>query len=224
MKPFETLGETTTPDGHRLTFQRRDRDYFLILDGYDLMSTRKHASESALANLACRLLPNTSRPRVLIGGLGLGYTLRAALDELPRGAEVVVAEIFPSVVVWNEQHLAEIQGRPLDDRRVRVKETDVRNMLAPEFEGLYQAILLDVDNSPAGWCLPRNSRLYNERGLGRLKRSLSPGGVLAIWSVEKDPAFMQRLRKSGFTVSTEAVRAHAGKGSRHTIFLARVPE
>lgn len=221
MKPFETLGEFTTPEGHRLTLHRRVRDYYLYFDGEELMSTRRPASEGALATLACGLLPDTNRPRVLIGGLGFGFTLRAALDALPRAAEVMVAEIFPTVVDWNREYLAELQHHPLDDHRVQICDNDVRDLLLEKYRGRYQAILLDVDNSPAAWCLKTNSQLYDEQGLGRIKRCLSPGGILGIWSAHPEPAFVKRLRKASFTVSTETVRAFGGRGSRHTIFLAR---
>ena len=117
--------------------------------------------------------------------------------------------------------LAELQGHPLDDRRVQICDNDVRDLLLEKYRGRYQAILLDVDNSPAAWCLKSNSQLYDERGLGRIKRCLSPGGILGIWSAHPEPAFVKRLRKAGFTVSTETVRAFGGRGSRHTIFLAR---
>jgi spermidine synthase len=220
MKPFETLGEFTTPEGHRLTLHRRTRDYYLYFDGEELMSTRRPASESALATLACRYLPDTKRPRVLIGGLGFGFTLRAALDALPQAAEVVVAEVFPAVVDWNRDYLAEIQGHPLDDRRVRVCVSDVQDLLQEKFRGRYQAILLDVDNTPEAWCIKTNSQLYDKRGLDRIKQCLSPGGILAVWSANPEPAFIKRLRKIGFKVSTETVRAFGGRGSRHTIFLA----
>ena len=221
MKPFETLGEVTTPEGLRLSLHRRDQDYYLLLDGDELMSSRRPASEAALATLACDRLPVTKRPRVLIGGLGFGYTLRAALDNLPAKSEVVVAELFPSVVEWNRHFLAEMQDQPLSDRRARIHDGDVRELFTEENRDRFDAILLDVDNGPTALCLQSNDRLYDERGLGRIKRTLSPGGILAVWSATPDSAFVKLLRKAGFTVSTEEVRAYAGKGSRHTIFLAR---
>ncbi len=222
MRPFETLANVTTPDGRRLTLHRHDRDFFIQLDGNELMSSRAHGSEVALAKLACRELPDAKRHRILIGGLGLGYTLRAALDVLPKRAEVVLAEIFPCVVAWNRLHLADL-GRPLEDPRVRVHEQDVRALLGDSCGHPYHAILLDVDNGPSAWCLEANHRLYDRDGLARIKRSLTPGGVLAVWSTHRDPAFVKRLRQCGFTVRTETVRARGRKGSRHTIFLARLP-
>ena len=226
MKPFETLDEMTTPEGLRLSLHRHDDDYYLVLDGDELMSSRKPDSESALGRLAYLRLAakhraQNGRPRVLIGGLGFGYTLRAVLDELPPKAEVVVAELFPQVVEWNRQYLGVLRDHPLDDPRVRVCVSDVRDLFSERYSAHYDGILLDVDNGPAALCLKSNKRLYDPTGLSRIKRSLAPGGVLAVWSATPDSAFIKLLRKSGFAVSTETVRAFGGRGSKHTIFLAR---
>ncbi len=222
MRPFETLASVTTPDGRRLTLHRRDGDFFINLDGDELMSSRAHGSETALAELTCRDLPNVRCPRVLIGGLGLGFTLRAALETLPRTAEVIVAELFPCVVEWHRRYLADL-GKPLEDPRVRVIERDVVDLLGDSSPAPYQVILLDVDNGPSAWCQDSNRRLYDRRGLARIRRSLAPGGVLAVWSAQPDPTFVKRLQQCGFGARTETVRARGRKGSRHTIFLARVP-
>lgn len=222
MRPFETLASFTTPDGRRLTLHRRDGDFFIYLDGDELMSSRAHGSETALAALTCSDLAEIHRPRVLIGGLGLGYTLRAALEALPGTAEVIVAELFPCVVEWNRRYLAYL-GRPLQDPRVRVVERDVVDLLADTRRSPYHVILLDVDNGPSAWCQDSNRRLYDRRGLARMRRSLSPGGVLAVWSAQPDPTFVKRLQQGGFTARTQTVRARGRKGSQHTIFLARVP-
>jgi spermidine synthase len=222
MRPFHTLASVTTPDGRRLTLHRRETDFFIHLDGEELMSSRAYGSEAALAELACRDLAQVRRPRVLIGGLGLGYTLRAALQVLPGTAEVIVAEVFPCVVDWNRRYLADLGG-PLEDPRVRVVERDVVDLLGDTRQTPYQVILLDVDNGPAAWCQDSNRRLYDRRGLERIRRSLAPGGVLAVWSAQADPVFVKRLRQCGFAARAETARASGRKGSRHTIFLARVP-
>lgn len=221
MRPFETLERVTIPDGGELTLHRRDRDFFINLDGEELMSSRAPRSESALAELGCGHLASSERPRVLIGGLGLGFTLRAALEVLPRKAAVTVAEIFPSVVDWHRRHLAALSGRALGDRRVRVEAEDVWTLLGDREPLTYDAILLDVDNGPAVWCLRGNGRLYQRQGLLRLQRALRPAGVLAVWSANADARFLDRLRRAGFATSAETVRSMGAKGRRHTIFVAR---
>lgn len=222
MRPLETLGSVTTADGRRMKLLRRERDFFIHLDGEELMSSRSHGSESALAELACRDLASPGRPRVLIGGLGLGYTLRAALTHLPGDARVEVAEIYPEVVEWNRRQLAGL-GRPLEDPRVRIRQEDVRTLLRRAVRHRYHAILLDVDNGPSAWCLESNGALYDRRGLTVIRQALVPGGALAVWSAYPDPAFVTRLRRSGFEARAETVRARGDKGPRQMIFVARVP-
>jgi spermidine synthase len=224
MRPFETLETFTTPDGHRLSLHRRGGDFFIDLDGHELMSTRVHGSESALAELACARLPPAGRRRtrrVLIGGLGLGFTLVAALKALPENAEVVVAEVFPCVVEWHRRHLQAL-GVPLDDPRLRVHVGDVGGLLDAGPAGRYDAVLLDTDNGPAATCLAANASLYDDAGIERIRRSLGPGGILAVWSAHPDARFEKRLRRHGFAVATETVRGHRGKGARHVIFLAKI--
>ena len=218
MRPFDTLHSTRTPDGNRLSWHHRDGEYFIHLDGEELMSTRRTGSESALALLACQKLADRKNPRVLIGGLGFGYTLRAALEVLPTQAEVVVAEIFPAVVEWNREHLESLHRQTLEDRRVTIRNGNVWELLGDE--QAFDAILLDVDNGPSAWCLSSNSRLYARQGLERIRTSLKPGGVLAIWSADADAAFVKLLEKSGFTARAERVRDHDRKGAQHTVFLA----
>ena len=172
MRPFETLESVTTPDGHRLTLHHRDGNFFIDLDGHELMSTRSHGSESALAKLACRGLAAATSCRVLIGGLGLGFTLRSALALLPETAEVVVAEVFPSVVEWHARHLGHL-GASLEDERVRVHNGDVQELLGASCATPYDAIMLDTDNGPNATCLEANAGLYDERGIARFARSLT---------------------------------------------------
>jgi len=223
MRPFETLDRVTTPEGRELSLHHHDGHYFIHFDGEELMSTWVHGSESALAELTCRNLAATRQPRVLIGGLGLGFTLRAALEVLPRDAEVVVAEVFPTVVEWNRTHLVSL-GRPLEDPRVRIHDGDVVGLLKESPCRHYHAVILDVDNGPSEWCLKSNRALYDRQGLQRIKRSIVAGGVLAVWSAYPDSGFIKNLRKGGFDATSRTVRGHGKKGPRHTIFLGRVPD
>ncbi len=219
MRPFETLESVTTPEGRRLTLHHRDGDYFIDLDGHELMSTRSPGSESELATLACQGLAKAASCRVLIGGLGLGFTLRSALALLPETAEVVVAEVFPCVVEWHARHLGHL-GVSVDDERVRVHEGDVQELLGGSAGNRYDAIMLDVDNGPDATCLEANAGLYDDRGIALLASSLTRRGVVAIWSAHPDPAFEKRLRRGGFKVRVETVRSRGRKGNRHTIFVA----
>lgn len=219
MRPFETLENFTTPDGRRLTLHRRSGDHFIDLDGHELMSTRVHGSETALGKLACAPLRRAKKPRVLIGGLGLGFTLKAALEALPDDAEVVQAEMFPVIVEWHRQHLQSL-AVPLDEPRVRLHIGDVAELIRRHDGPPYNAILLDTDNGPDAMCIGSNASLYDEAGLELIKLALQPGGILAVWSAHDAPAFSKRLRRSGFKVSMEIVRGHGRKGPRHTIFLA----
>ncbi len=218
MKPFETLARARTAEGSALTLHRRGGDYFIYLDGEELMSTRRNHSEAALATLAWRQLGRVERPAVLIGGLGLGYTLCAALELLPPAGRLVVAELFPVVVDWNREYREE-SSAALRDRRVQLVAADVGAVIATSVDR-FDAILLDVDNGPAAWCLESNARLYGRRGLAAVRRALRPHGVLAIWSAFPDRSFLKLLRSNGFTPRVESVRARGDKGARHTIFLA----
>ena len=222
MRPFETLDRVTTPEGRELSLHHHDGHYFIHLDGEELMSTWVHGSESALAEMGCEHVRGTPRPRVLIGGLGLGFTLRSALAILPRGAEVVVAELFPEVVEWNRAYLTNL-GRPLEDLRVRINKGDVVELLQMSPSRHYQAVLLDVDNGPSEWCLKSNGTLYGRLGLEQIRETLAPGGTLAVWSCYPDAAFVKNLRKAGFEARSQTVRGRGHKGPKHTIFLGRVP-
>ena len=219
MRPFETLESVTTTEGRRLTLHHRDGDYFIDLDGHELMSTRSPGSESELATLACRGLARAASCRVLIGGLGLGFTLRSALELLPKTAEVVVAEVFPCIVEWHARYLGHL-GVSVEDRRVRVYEGDVQELLGDSTGTRYDAIMLDVDNGPDATCLEANAGLYDDHGIALLEGSLTDRGVVAVWSAHPDPAFEKRLRRGGFKVRVETVRSQGRKGNRHTIFVA----
>jgi len=208
-------------EGGELALYQRGTDYFIkIVGGQDLMNTRAHASEDALGAIACRGLRGKAKARVLIGGLGMGFTLSATLKTLGGDAEVVVAEIVPAVVEWNRGVLGEFAGRPLDDTRTQVQVVDVTVLLQKEPAG-FDAVVLDVDNGPDGLTRASNQWLYSKAGLSVVLRALRPGGVLAIWSAGPDRAFTRRLRAVGFAVEEVTVRAHAGKGPRHVIWMAR---
>jgi spermidine synthase len=204
-----------------LGLYRRGEDYFIkIVGGQDLMNTRAHASEDALGVVACKGLREKPEARVLIGGLGMGFTLSATLKTLGVDAEVVVAEIVPEVVEWNRGILGELAGRPLDDTRTQVQTVDVTVLLQTEPMG-FDAIVLDVDNGPAGLTRASNQWLYSKAGLSVAFSALRPGGTLAVWSAGPDKAFTRRLRAVGFAAEQVTVRAHAGKGARHVIWMAR---
>ena len=192
----------------------------IVLDRAELMSTRMSGSEEALAELTCARLAAVSAPKLLIGGYGMGFTLRAALQVLPAQASVVVAELVPEIIAWAQGPMARLTANCLDDPRVRIAECDVQALIE-QARGIYDAILLDVDNGPDGLTHPGNERLYSMRGLAAAKSALRPGGVLAIWSAAPDPKFTRRLIDSGVKVEEAAVRARRnGKGPRHVIWLA----
>ena len=219
MRP-ELLASTSTPDRRRMTLTLHGRDYYIEVDGQGLMSSRAPGSERALANLAARELEGNPHPRVLIGGLGLGFTLGAALDVLPTGASVVVVEFFETIVDWNRKFGFESATDRLADPRVVVEVADVANYLRT-VERPFDAILLDVDNGPEAWCLDSNKQLYDVPGLTRIRGALQPGGLLAVWSAEGSSVFEDRLVAAGFTARTEDVNPAGRKRERHTIFLGR---
>lgn len=221
MKPIELLAESTTPDGTDLKLTRRGREFVILANGKSLMSSRMHGSEEALAKLGCRRAGTLERPSVLVGGLGMGFTLRATLDLVPPDATVVVAELVAAVVEWNRGLLGPLAGHPLRDRRVRVEVDDVGNTLSAN-PGRFDTVLLDVDNGPTAFAASGNRRLYEDSGLATAHAALAPGGVLAVWSATADRKFEQRLRYRGFEVEVETVRARLKKGGpRHTIFLGQ---
>lgn len=187
--------------------------------GGELMSTRAHGSEDALAEIACKKIANRPDPRVLIGGLGMGFTLASALKHLGATAAVVVAELVPGVVEWNHGPLGAKAGNPIQDKRATVRELDVAIILKEETQA-YDAILLDVDNGPAGLTHKDNDWLYSMEGLSRCLQALRPQGVLAVWSAGPDRDFTERLKKTGFKVEELRVYAHGKKGTRHTLWMA----
>ena len=222
MRPWELIGRTRTPDGEDMSLTRQGHEYVILASGKPLMSSRMHGSEEALAAFGCRDARLRESPHVLIGGLGMGFTLRATLDLLPPGATVVVAELVPAVVEWNRGPLAALAGDPLQDPRVRIEIGDVVATLQSSVRR-FDAVLLDVDNGPAAFTATRNARLYDDNGLAAARSALTENGVLAVWSAWEDRRFEQRLRYAGFTVTVERVRARLKKGGpRHTIFLGHL--
>lgn len=220
MKPWETLATARTPDGTELVLARRGEELVVRAAGQVLMSSRQHGSEERMAELGCAHLADKRAPRVLVGGLGLGFTLRAALDRLPPGASVLVCELVPELVDWNRGVIGPLAGHPLDDPRVAVEVGDVYATLAKS-RAAFDAVLLDVDNGPAALTSPANARLYGKRGIELLRDALAPGGVAITWSAAPDPAYASRLSRAGLKVSIELARAAGGKGARHTLFVAR---
>ncbi|MDA1094712.1 MAG: hypothetical protein O3A25_15775 [Acidobacteria bacterium] len=223
MKPWKELGQTVTPDGNDMRLTERDGEYVILVNGQTLMSSRTHGSEESLATRACGRLATVERPRVLVGGLGMGFTLRATLDLLPRDAVVTMAELVPAVVQWNRGPLAPLADHPLGDKRVRVVITDVGFSLRTH-TGQFDAILLDVDNGPSAFTSANNCGLYDNAGVAAAFAALKPGGTLAVWSAWDDRKFEQRLRFHGFNAQSDRVRARREKGgSKHTIFVGLKP-
>ena len=222
MRPWELLGQARTPDGEDMSLTRQGSEYVILASGKPLMSSRMHGSEEALAAFGCRHVRGREAPCVLVGGLGMGFTLRATLDVLPSDATVVVAELVPAVVEWNRGPLGPLAGHPLKDRRVQVDVGDVGVTLRANRQR-FDAVLMDVDNGPAAFTASHNTRLYDDAGLAAVRAALTAGGVLAVWSAWEDRRFEQRLRHGGFTVQVERVRARLKKGGpRHTIFLGHL--
>lgn len=207
-------------DGGELRLMRRGTELSIMSGTTELMNSRLSGSEKALADLACARIAGRPAPRMLIGGLGMGFTLRAALSHLGPDASVVVAELVPAVIRWARGPMADLFGDCLDDPRVGVREGDVADAIGA---GAWDAILLDVDNGPAGLSRRANDGLYSHKCLGAARAALRPGGVLAVWSSVQDEGFTRRLGQAGFAVDVVSVRAHRGRGARHVIWLATRP-
>lgn len=219
MIPWVLVDVAPIPGGGELKLMRRGAEFSIRLGAVELMGSRAGGSETALANEACARLAAT-KPRVLIGGLGMGFTLRAALAALGPEAAVIVAELVPAVVAWARGPTAEVFAGCLDDPRVTIVEGDV-GALIRDTTAAWDAILLDVDNGPAGQTRGGNDGLYAARGLAQAHRALRPGGVLAVWSVAPDEAFAGRMRQAGFALEEVRARANAGRGGRHVIWIGR---
>ncbi len=220
MKPFELLGQALAPEGTVIKLMRRGDEHVILADGAILMSSRMHGSEEALAAFACQRARALKQPSVLIGGLGMGFTLRATLDLLPEDGAVVVAELVPAVVEWNRGPLGPLARHPLKDKRVRVVTEDVFATLSSSRDQ-FDAVLLDVDNGPAAFTASSNAGLYDNRGIAAAHAALKTEGVLAVWAARDDRKFEQRLRGGGFEVQVRRPRGRLKKGGpRHTIFLS----
>lgn len=220
MIAWELLDRTPTPDGPELALYRRGDEFSLRIEAREVMNSRQHHSEDALAQLACAGLHARTGARVLVGGLGMGFTLAAALERLPADAEAVVAEIVPAVVAWNRGPLGDAAGRPLEDPRTRVREGDVADAIRERADA-FDAVMLDVDNSPDSLIQRGNDWLYGADGLAAIARALRAGGALTVWSVSPDRGFTRRLRAADFRVKEHAVRARPGRGARHHVWVAR---
>jgi len=221
----ELLGVAQVPDGAELRLFRHGGDFMIVLGGNELMSTRMRGSEEALAVMSHQRIAGARQPHMLVGGYGMGFTLRAALARLPADARVTVAEIVPEIIDWARGPMAAVADGCLDDPRVRLVQGDVGDVIA-QSPGTFDAILLDVDNGPDGLVRADNNRLYSSAGLRAAARALRPGGVLAIWSAARDEAFTRRLKDARFAV--DAVTVHArydqngvGKGAKHVIWFAK---
>jgi spermidine synthase len=221
MTPRELLGTATVPGGREeLRLFRRGGDHMIVLDRNELMNSRMSGSEEALAVMTCERIGQHPAPHLLIGGYGMGFTLRAALAALGKSARITVAELVPEIIDWAQGPMAGLTAGCLDDPRVTLDMIDVA-LLIEESTAAFDAILLDVDNGPDGLTRDANDRLYSMRGLMAAKAALKPGGILAIWSAAPDRHFTKRLSEAGFAVDEVAVRARSnGKGARHVIWFA----
>ena len=220
MIPWVQLDSAKTPDGgQELRLKRRGTEFSIMLGTNELMNSRLSGSEEALAKLSCDRIAGHRQPKILIGGLGMGFTLRAALAALGDDAGVVVAELVPAVVAWARGPMAEVFGGCLDDPRVSIRETDVGQIIRSE-ASTYDAILLDVDNGPEGIVYKANDALYGVSGLNAARAALKPQGVLAVWSQAPDAGFTRRLKQAGFAVDEVKTRANGKRGARHIIWIA----
>lgn len=224
MIPTRTLGETRTPDGSRFSLHEHDGEYSLKLNGRQLMSSSWTSSELLLADEACRFQREVAAPRVLIGGLGLGFSLRRVLELVGANAAVTVAELLPEVVNWNREFLGHINGRLLDEKRVSIRTGDVFDRINEAGASHFDAILLDVDNGPTALVQVDNYRLYDPAGLKTIYHSLRPGGRVSFWAAEAEPRFPKQLRNAGFAVEEISAKAHQrAKHAAHRIYTGERP-
>lgn len=223
MIPWVQLASAEMPDGGgAIRLKQRGTEFSIMLGSIELMNSRLSGSEEALARLSCEAIRGRSSAHVMIGGLGMGFTLRAALRELGDDARVTVAELVPAVIRWARGPMSEVFGTCLDDPRVTLYEGDVAALIKVG-KATYNAILLDVDNGPEGLTRRANDRIYDHQGLGAAREALRAGGVLAVWSSAPDAGFTRRLKQTGFAVQEVNTRANGNRGARHTIWLATKP-
>ena len=221
MKKWTTVDTALMPDGKTISLNEHDGSYSVRVDGINLMSTRRHSSEEMIAELACAQATGIHGARVLIGGLGFGYTLKAALSVLAADATVVMAEILAAVVAWNRNPSFNLAADAMADPRVIVLQKDVADVIS-ESRGSFDSIILDVDNGPVALSTEGNHRLYDSKGLHLTRAALRPGGCVAIWSAAPDPAFEKLMARVGFAVDVQRCRPHANSGGCHSIFVGRV--
>ena len=221
MKKWTPVDQTLTPDGKTITMHEHDGSYNIRVDGAELMSTRRHASEEKIAELACAHVRGIRHARILIGGLGFGFTLKAALAAVAADATVVVAEILAAVIAWNSNPAFHLASDAMADPRVIVLQQDVGEAIR-DARGDFDSIILDVDNGPVGLSMAGNDRLYNFTGLRLARAALRPAGCVAFWSAAPDPAFQRLMTHAGFKVEVHRCRAHANSGGWHTLFLGRL--
>jgi spermidine synthase len=215
------LGRASIPgDGGELRLMQRGTEFSIMVGSIELMNSRLSGSEETLASLTCTRLGARPAPRLLIGGLGMGFTLRAALAAWGADAAITVAELVPEVVAWARGPLAGLHGAGLSDPRVKIFEGDVSKLVRDK-HAAWDAILLDVDNGPEALMLKSNDDLYDSYGLREAHAALRPGGVLAVWSAAPNPAFAKRLHASGFTVEETRPHAHGRKGTRHVVWIGK---
>ena len=217
MKPRQRLAAEPTPDGGEMTLVSHDRDFLISVNGVELMSSRQHLSEEELARLGCSHLTRHDGPRVLVGGLGMGFTLRAALDLLREGARVVVSELLPCIVDWNREHFGDLTDHPISDPRVDVKFGSVLDVIRSS-KDTFDAILLDVDNGPGALVDAANSRLYGDEGVWACRSALRNRGCLAVWSVEPSKTYERVLTNSGLHVRRYRVGIYPGSKT-HSRFI-----
>jgi spermidine synthase len=218
--PWSLLDTAIMPGGGELRLKQRGIEFSIMLGNIELMNSRLSGSEEALATMTCARIRDRPRPRILIGGLGMGFTLRAALADLGPDARLIVAEIVPAVVLWARGPMSELFGETLSDPRVTIREGDVGDLIKSHASA-YDAILLDVDNGPEGLSRQANDSLYDTKGLRGARTALSPGGILAVWSSGPNRPFTERLRTTGFRVDEVGVRANGSRdGARHVLWLA----
>jgi len=222
MKPWETIDKVRSEDGTELSLVRRGDEWVVRCDGKPLMSTRQHGSEEALARLG---LAQVVKPKkVFVGGLGLGFTARAALDLMPLDSRLIVGEFTPAIIEWNRKYLGAFARYPLDDARVEVRAIDAVEHIYRSTR-VYDAILLDIDNGPSAMVHQANDRLYSAAGISACYAALIPGGTLAVWSAGPDAAYLKRLNKGGFDASAPVAPSRGDQGGvHHVVFVARRPQ
>jgi spermidine synthase len=223
MKPWRRLATAKAPDGGELVLWQRDDEFVVRVNGAELMSSRRHGSEEAMAAAAGSTITRR-RARILIGGLGFGFTLRATLDRLAVDGRIELVEISRDIIDWNQRWLGHLNGAALGDPRVTLRCDDLRKVIAgaaSKKDRPYDAVLVDVDNGPWPLAAEANGLLWQPAGVMAVARVLRPGGMLVVWSTGPDPAFAARLRDEGFAVEVQASRAHDGGGVRHTLFVAQ---